>query len=144
MTIVSLEHLSKTGKTEVFAFVTMPNHIHFVWSLKALNGKEMLNTSFLKFTAHSFRKKPEETKNLAQFYVDAANKKYEFWQIDSLAVHLFSKKVAFQKLDYIHNNPLPERWNLCTRPEDYHYSSACFCEKGLKHFKFLKDILDEF
>jgi len=52
--------------------------------------------------------------------------------------------VAFQKLDYIHNNPLHERWNLCTLPEDYDYSSACFYEKGLKHFKFLKDIRDEF
>jgi len=33
---------------------------------------------------------------------------------------------------------LLERWSLCTRPEDYDYSSACYYEKGRKHFDFLK------
>jgi len=74
----------------------MPNHIHLIWRLKALNGKEMPHASFLKFKPHSFIKKLEKTNNPARLYVDEANKKYEFWKRDSLAVHLFSKKLAFQ------------------------------------------------
>ena len=46
------------------------------------------------------------------YKVDAENKKHEFWQRDSLAVHLYSREVAFQKLKYIHNNPLAEHWQL--------------------------------
>jgi REP element-mobilizing transposase RayT len=142
--IGSLEHLSNAGKIDVFGFVIMPNHIHLIWRLNALNGKEMPHSSLLKFTAHHFRKRLEKTQSLAPFYVDATNKKYEFWQRDSLAVHLYSKKVAFQKLDYLHANPLSERWNLSTRPEDYTYSSASFYEAGKEEFKFLKDIREEF
>lgn len=36
----------------------------------------------------------------------AENKKHEFWQRDSLAIHLYSREVAFQKLKYIHNGAL--------------------------------------
>ena len=140
----SLEHLSDAGKIDVYAFIVMPNHIHLIWRLKALNGKEMPHSSFLKFTAHSFRKRLEASQNLAPFYVDAANKKYEFWQRDSLAIHLLSRKVAYQKLAYLHNNPLGEKWNLCTRPEEYPYSSAAYYDKGIHRFRFLKDIRDEF
>jgi hypothetical protein len=46
------------------------------------------------------------------YKVDAENKKHEFWQRDSLAVHLYSREVAFQKLKYIHNNPLAEHWQF--------------------------------
>ena len=88
--INSLEHLTNAGKIDFFAFVGMHNHIHLIWKLNALNGKEMPHSSFLKFTAHSFRKRLEASQNLAPFCVDAANKKYEFWQRDSLAVHLLS------------------------------------------------------
>jgi hypothetical protein len=52
--------------------------------------------------------------------------------------------VAFQKLDYVYRNPMNERWNLCTRPEDYTFSSASFYAAGKEDFKFLKDIRDAF
>ena len=42
---------------------------------------------------------------LGLYKVDAENKKHQFWQRDSLAIHLYSREVAFQKLKYIHNNP---------------------------------------
>jgi putative transposase len=34
----------------------MPNHIHLIWRTFALNGKETAQGSFLKFTAHEFKK----------------------------------------------------------------------------------------
>ena len=58
----------------------------------------------------------------------ADNKKYEFWQADSLAIQLYSEKVARQKLNYIHNNPQAERWLLAKDVFEYHYSSANFYE----------------
>ena len=55
---------------------------------------------------------------------------HRFWQRDALAVHLNSKKKIEQKLEYIHLNPLQEKWNLVNRPEDYKWSSAKFYETG--------------
>ncbi len=54
--INSLEHLSKSGKIDVFACVIMPNHIHLIWRINEYNGKETAQGLFLKYTAHEFKK----------------------------------------------------------------------------------------
>jgi len=110
-----------------------------------LNGKETAQGSFLKFTAHEFKKMLKNNPaELSKYAVDAHNKKYEFWQRDSLAVHLYSRHVMLQKLNYIHLNPLAEHWQLAINPWEYHYSSARFYEMGEKNFYFLKDVREEF
>ena len=81
---------------------------------------------------------------LSNYSVDAANKEYEFWQRDFLAVHLYTKEVAYQKLDYLHNNPVAGRWQLVNDPCDYKYSTSRFYEKGIKDFGFIKDLREEF
>ena len=100
--INSLQYSSDAGKVDVFAFVIMPNHIHLIWRVNKMNGKETAQGSFLKYTAHAFKKmlKNDSDNNLASYAVTAVNKSYEFWQRDSLAVHLYTKEVAYQKLDY--------------------------------------------
>jgi REP element-mobilizing transposase RayT len=136
--IGSLEYLSNAGKIDVYAFVIMPNHIHLIWKTNELNGKETAQGSFLKYTAHRFRTLllREGNAKLTSYKVDAGNKEHEFWQRDSLAIHLYSRKVAFQKLKYIHNNPLSERWQLAKHPCDYKYSSAKYYEWDEKIFRF--------
>lgn len=142
----SLKYLSNTGKIHVYSFVIMPNHIHLIWKTNELNGKETAQGSFLKYTAHEFKKllKNKENNALDSYVKNAANKQYEFWQRDSLAIHLFSKEIAYQKLEYIHNNPLAEHWKLAKVPHEYKFSSANFYETGNKDFDFLKDIRTEF
>ena len=143
--IDSLQYFSDKGKVDVFSFVIMPNHIHLIWRVNGPNGKESPQGSFLKCTAHIFKKmlRNEGNEKLATYKVDAANKKYEFWQRDSLAIPLFTRKVAMQKLNYIHNNPLQEHWNLVKDPCDYKYSSARYYELNEKNFAFLKDLFAE-
>ncbi len=144
--VSSLNYLSETGKADVFAFIIMSNHIHLIWRTNEMNGKETTQGAFLKYTAHEFKRvlKKENPGGLADYAVDANNKKYEFWQRDSLAVHLYTKEVAYQKLDYLHGNPLAEHWQLVTDPCDYKYSSAKFYEIGEQHYSFLKDLREEF
>ena len=142
----SLTHLSTQNKIDVFAFVIMPNHIHLIWRINELNGKENAQSSFLKYTAHQFKITllkyyPHQLINYA---VNANNKNYEFWQRDSLAIELYSPNVAFQKLSYIHNNPCTEQWGLSKEPSDYFYSSANFYENEGNEFSFLKKLSDEF
>ncbi len=142
----SLTYLSEKGKIDVFAFVIMPNHLHLIWRINEDNGKETTQGSFLKYTAHEFRKRLllKGKNRLSKYAVEAINKSHEFWQRDSLAIHLYTKNVAYQKLNYIHLNPLSKHWKLVKDPCEYKYSTANFYEKGVKNFEFVKDLRDEF
>ena len=42
----------------------------------------------------------------------ASNKQDEFWQCAPLPIHLYSPEVAYQKLDYLHQNPTAKHWQL--------------------------------
>ena len=142
----SLSNLSSRKKITVYAFVIMPNHIHFIWQTNELNGKETAQGSFLKYTAHEFKKylQANNPKFLSQFRVDSSNKEYEFWQRDSLAFELNQKDTAIQKLEYLHNNPLAAHWQLADNPIKYHYSSAKYYETEIDDFGFLNHLMDMF
>jgi putative transposase len=144
--ISSMEWLCNNKAWEIFGFVIMPNHIHMIVRTNSKNGKEYPNVSFLKFTAHKFqeRLRKENNTRLEDFRIDAENKKYQFWKRDSLAISLYTQKIAYQKLDYIHNNPLIEKWSLANDPSDYYYSSASFYERGHSSFSFISDLRNEF
>ncbi len=139
----SMKYLSEKGLVDIFGFVIMPNHVHFIWRMNEFNGKETPFGSFLKFTAHEF-KKALPIFELKKYQVNASNKKYEFWQRDSLTIELFSPDVAYQKLEYIHNNPVSKKWKLSLDINDYMYSSAGFYENNDRSFTFLKHIGEEF
>jgi len=38
--IQSLTNLSERNLADIFAFVILPNHIHLIWPINTLNGKE--------------------------------------------------------------------------------------------------------
>ncbi|MDQ0639622.1 putative transposase [Pedobacter sp. W3I1] len=135
--------MSELKKLDIFAFVVMPNHIHTIWRTNELNGKETAQGSFLKYTAHEFKKLLSRNE-LMNYHTNVVNKNHEFWQRDPLAIYLYSPEVAYQKLDYLHNNPCSEHWQLATEPEDYLYSSASFYEKNETNYSFLKDLRLEF
>ena len=137
--IQSLRTLSERGLMDIFALVIMPNHIHLIFRTNALNGKETAQASLLKFTGHEFKKMLKDSPaELVKYEVDANNKKYEFWQRDSLAVHLYTRNVMLQKLNYIHLNPLAPHWNLVNDPAEYNYSSAKYYERNERNFDFFK------
>lgn len=145
--ISSLRNLTEREKIEVFGFVIMPNHIHLIWRILDMNGKETPQGSLLKYTAHQFKKMILEqtgADGLSPYAVQAANKSFEFWQRDSLAIKLFNRQIAFQKLDYTHRNPLSKRWELADVPEAYRFSSARYYATGVDDFGFLKNLNDVF
>ena len=76
----SLHHLSDEGKIDVFAFVIMPTHLHFIWRMNQLNGRELHMLLSLKFTAHEFQKLMRKTniEDLLKYSVNASNKSFEF------------------------------------------------------------------
>lgn len=80
---------------------------------------------------------------LSKFKVEAENKKYEFWQRDPLAIEVYTTEVVYQKLDYIHRNPLNKHWDLASEPGRYKYSSASYYKNQDMTFDFLSHIGDQ-
>ena len=132
----SLKYLVDSGKIEVFAFVIMPNHIHLIWRQNKLNGRETPKGSLLKYTGHEFLKQLKAESKSYLYQVNAANKKHEIWQRDSLGIEIYSVKVARQKLDYIHNNPVNGKWQLAHDFLSYHYSPPGFMKRVLMSLGF--------
>ena len=142
----SLRTLKERQCINIYGFVLMPNHIHIIWELLKMNGKEMPDSSFTKFTAHQFKKDLNvyHPNVLEVFRTNKEDRNYQFWQRDPLAVALTSKDMVLQKLEYVHNNPLNERWNLSDRPENYKWSSSKFYETEIDEFGFLTHISERF
>ena len=139
VTVDSLKFLVTEGKVTINGFVIMNNHIHIVWQAKGNSTIQKIQTSFLKHTSKEFKKLLEEDNNLEIYKVNAIDRKYNFWQRDSLNIELFTAGVFHQKLSYIHHNPV--KANLCNLPEDYYFSSALFYEKGIDYFGFIEHYL---
>ncbi|HEX4374564.1 MAG TPA: transposase, partial [Puia sp.] len=119
------------------AFVIMNNHLHIIWQIKSGHKKENVQRDLLKFTGQQI--KEDMIRNhplvLKHFEVNAKDRKYQFWERNSLSIDLYSEKVFLQKLEYIHANPV--KAGLCLLPEEYKYSSAGYYEKDIKDFSFL-------
>ena len=135
----TLKFLVKEGNVTINGFVIMPNHLHLIWQAKGNNDLKKIQNSFIKHTSKEFKKLLEIDNKIQAYEVKAIDRKYNFWQRDSLNIELFTAAVFQQKLNYMHYNPA--KANLCNLPEDYHFSSALFYEKGIDHFGFIEHYL---
>jgi putative transposase len=144
--VESLDNLCNRSKIKVYGFVIMPNHIHLLWEMLEMNGREMPYASFQKYTAHFMQTdlKHNHPKILDLFYVGEKERAYRFWQRDPLAVKIDIRAVAEQKLAYMHNNPLQAHWNLAITPEAYLYSSASYYEMDSKAYSFITHYAERF
>lgn len=137
--IDSWKYLTDKKLIKIYGFVIMPNHIHLLWMMEELNGKESPAGSFAKFTAHRFKKLLEQKNkaSLLTYHSNKSDRSFQFWKRDPLAISITSKKTLLQKLDYIHYNPVAEKWNLANVPENYRWSSAAFYMTGKDEFGIL-------
>lgn len=140
----SLSFLHKKKLIRVYGFVIMPNHIHLVWQMLKMNGKESPAASFKKFTAHEFEKHlvNNNPADLQHYSVDWRSRKYNFWQPEPHWFLLTKPSTSWQKINYMHRNPMQQKWSIVDDPVKYRYSSAGFYETGVKDFDFLYHYLD--
>jgi len=68
-----------------------------------MNGKEFPKNSFEKFTAKSLvnNMKANNDPTLINYAVTATDRQYNVWLRDPLAILVFSREMASQKLDYM-------------------------------------------
>lgn len=127
----SLKYCQQHKGLEIYAFVIMSNHIHLL--IRSSTGK-LSDTirEFKSFTARqilqAIQDEPESRRdwilNLFEFSAKQhkRNENYQVWTHENHAELIYSDKFIFQKINYIHNNPV--RAGIVENQEDYLYSSA--------------------
>ena len=127
----SLRYCQQNKSLQIFGYVIMWNHIHLI--ANSMIG-ELSNAirDFKKFTAKTIISEIETGQEsrrewmLNRFEFNAKkhsrNEKHQFWTHENHAIILYTPKFSWEKLMYIHNNPV--RAGLVEKPEHYLYSSA--------------------
>lgn len=140
----SLKFLVEQRRIYLYGFVIMPNHIHLIWQMRENIKQSDVQRDFLKYTAQQI--KFDLTKNhpqvLEKFRVQVKDRSYQIWEHRPLSVSLWSEKVFAQKLDYIHHNPVQDKWKITELPENYRYSSARYYLLNLDDWGFISHYKD--
>ncbi|MHB9134804.1 MAG: REP-associated tyrosine transposase [Armatimonadota bacterium] len=112
----------------LIAYVVMPEHLHAI-----LNPFDGQLTHFLEGfkSASSLAAKrlarEMEMEELLMWLQNTPDRHAQLWQDGKHSLHLWSDKFIWQKIHYIHSNPV--RRQLVRKPNDYPYSSfAAMCE----------------
>ena len=110
----------------------MSNHLHLIASAKNLDLSDVLR-DFKKFTSKQIVAAIESNQtesrrgwmlNLFREHGEnnSRNKNYQFWRQNNQPQELYSSAFIFQKINYIHNNPVEA--GIVDKAEHYLYSSA--------------------
>jgi REP element-mobilizing transposase RayT len=138
----SLKFLVEQKRVKVYGFVIMINHIHIIWHIQPGHKRENIQRDFLKYTAQQIKSDLEKhhPKVLPSFLVNAKDRQYQIWERNPLSIDIWSREVLWQKLQYMHQNPV--RAGVCQWPQEYYWSSALFYQTGTNNFEWLTHVMD--
>ncbi|WP_207494491.1 REP-associated tyrosine transposase [Aridibaculum aurantiacum] len=114
----------------IFGYVLMSNHLHLLVQARNEDLSDVLR-DFKKFTSGTIVKAIEENKQESRrdwmlwlFKETGAEGKvsFQFWKPDNNPEVCYQLTFMWQKLNYIHNNPV--RAGIVQKAEEYVYSSA--------------------
>ena len=133
----SLRFMVNDKRIWLYGFVIMPNHIHLMWCRQDAWVNKSTEQIFLKFTAQQikFRILDSNPKELINYKSSQSDRLYHFWERRPYKATMYNRKVAAQKIDYMHYNPV--KAGLCRVPEDYWYSSYRFYQLNQDEWGFL-------
>ena len=96
----SMTFLTEEDAVWFYAFVIIPNHIHWVWQMCGETVKSSVQQRMLKFVAKQIKADLEvhHPLVLAQFKSERKDREYQFFKDRPLSVALFSDKVVWQKI----------------------------------------------
>jgi REP element-mobilizing transposase RayT len=140
------DYIKNKYGNETEGYVIMPNHVHILVRISDKSPKQaILIMNAKRFLAYEIIKYLEKIGNFEMLdyfssqarVQDSAKHKVFTDGYDSQIVQ--SLKYFLQKLNYIHNNPCQEKWQLAKSPEEYEYSSAAnyVSGKGLYEIKIV-------
>ncbi len=150
----SLAYCRKEKGLKVFAFVVMSNHIHLL--VQSPPGSRYTLSAILrdfkKYTARFILEAIQDGSESRQEWLlylfsyfarkNTNNRHFQFWKQDNHPVWTEHPQVVWQKIDYIHLNPV--KAGIVEHPEDYLYSSARNYAKGNERGLLEIDLLEPF
>jgi len=130
--VESLIYCQQHKGLEIYGWCLMSSHLHLIAKAVCNQTLPDILRDFKKYTAKAIIQQilddPESRKEwmLARFKYKGKYLKRivdnKFWQDGNHAEIIFSNNFFYQKLNYIHNNPVVEM--IVMNPEDYYFSSA--------------------
>jgi putative transposase len=130
--IESLTYCQEQKGLNIFAWCLMPSHLHMLVNTNEPFQLADVIRDFKKFISKKIisqiKAEPESRREwLLEKFSEAGRrnnkiKYYKFWQDGNHAIEIYSEEVTWQKIEYIHNNPVEE--GIVSTAEDYLMSSA--------------------
>lgn len=131
--IENLKYCQENKGLIIFAYAIMSNHMHLIIRT---DGSKGLSSVIRDFKSYSARKIIDEIETLKtesrrewmirmfKYYAkyNSNNIKHQLWKQNNHPIELISPKWIYQKMNYIHNNPVVA--GIVNKIEDYRYSSA--------------------
>lgn len=128
----SIKYCQKNKGLELYGWCIMTSHLHLIVGTTG-NALSNIMRDLKRHTSEMLHKAikvhPSESRRewillamerAAQKFSNSS--RFQLWQPESHPVLLTSNKMAHQRLEYIHNNPVVA--GFVTKPEDWKYSSA--------------------
>lgn len=130
--IDSLKYCQENKGLVIFAYCLMPNHLHVICKADDDYNLSDIIRDFKTFTSKNVIKKiNDEPESRREWMLEhfskvcnhlKGNQKFKVWQDGNQAKEIFSNKFLYEKLNYIHQNPVVDL--IVEKPEDYLFSSA--------------------
>jgi len=137
----SIRYCQANKELDLYGWCIMTSHVHMIIGTKG-NPLQNIMRDLKRHTSEVLHKSIQNNYSESRrewilwMFERAAKKnknaaKFQLWQPESHPVQLINIKMAHQKLDYIHYNPVEA--GFVTKPEEWKYSSAIdyFGGKGL-------------
>jgi putative transposase len=121
----SLKHCQKEKGLEIYTWVIMSNHCHFILRAKNENLSDIIR-DFKKYTAKSIYKSIEENSKESRrewlLEVLKYKEKIWFWEEGYHGEEIIDTEFFYTKVNYIHLNPV--KAGIVEKEEEYLLSSA--------------------
>ncbi|HCM75791.1 MAG TPA: transposase [Cytophagales bacterium] len=137
----SWRYCQKEKDLEIYAWCIMTSHVHMIVGSKG-RALDKIIGEMKSFTSRSLRKAIESNqlesrrKWMISIMKNAGlqngnNRDWQLWQQHNHPIELVTEEMFYQKLEYIHRNPV--KAGFVKNEEDYLYSSAMdfYDKKGL-------------
>ena len=131
--IESIKYCQQNKGLNLHTWCLMSNHAHLVFSRSGHYSHSDILRDLKKFTSkkliEAIENNPTESRKEWMLNIfrssgqnKSNNKNFQFWQQDNHPIELFSPAVTFQKIDYVHNNPVVA--GIVNEADHYLHSSA--------------------
>jgi len=129
----SIRHCQQHKGLNVYAWVIMTNHVHMIIGRNSIPGLSDIIRDLKSFTSRHIRKAIEnnsaESRDkwvLKILYREGMynprNRDFQLWIQDNHPILLDTKEKLFQRLNYLHNNPV--KAGFVCEPQHWKWSSA--------------------